>query len=94
MKQHRTRGVPIKLALLERALTQRDVARILNMGIRTLNMKILGNRPWRPHERAHLAQLLGKPESVLFPDQDTEGKPNTQGETPSCPCTGPKGEAA
>lgn len=73
------RGIPIKVAMIELGLFQRDVARSLDMPLTTFNMKLQGRRPFLEEERDRLAKVLRKPKEQLFPICDnTEAEQNTQ----------------
>ncbi len=61
------KGVRIKCALIEAGLYQKDLGAALGMGYTTLNMKIIGERPWTEEEKEKVARILGKPVAELFP---------------------------
>jgi len=63
------KGVRIKCALIEAGLYQKDLGAALGMGYTTLNMKIIGERPWSEEEKERVAKILGKPATELFPDK-------------------------
>lgn len=75
----KTRGIPIKVALLEAGLFQREAAEMLGMQLSCFNMKLLGKRSFTPEERARLAEITGKPVEALFPTNHlTESAESTQ----------------
>lgn len=63
------KGVRIKCALIEAGLYQKDLGAALGMGYTTLNMKIIGERPWKEEEKEKVAVILGKPVAELFPSE-------------------------
>jgi transcriptional regulator with XRE-family HTH domain len=78
-KKHRNKGLPLKIALLEHGLTQKEAGEHLGMGLSTFNMKLIGNRHFTASEREKLAKLLDKPEGKLFPTKlDNGSEENTQ----------------
>ena len=77
--RHRLQGIPIKMALIERGFSQKDMARVLRMVYSTFNMKLRGERHFTEPEREKLATVLGKTETELFPGNIDNGKgQNTQ----------------
>ena len=79
--KHRLQGIPIKMALIERGFSQKDMARLLGIVYSTFNMKLRGERHFTESERKRLATVLGKPETELFPKKTDNGKgQNTQAE--------------
>jgi hypothetical protein len=78
---HRLRGVPIKVALVERGLAQNEAAKLLHMRYSTFNMKLLGERNFTDAEKQQLSDLLGKPIEALFPSPiNSDCVDNTQEE--------------
>lgn len=82
MFPHRHKGVPIKVAIMENGLIQREVAGKLGMPFSTFNMKVLGSRKFTEQEKEKLSAILDRPVCILFPDDpitgDTKGEQNTQ----------------
>jgi transcriptional regulator with XRE-family HTH domain len=76
-----TKGVPLKIALLERGLIQQEAANHLGMPLSTFNMKLRGERRFTPAEKAALCRLLGKSETDLFPSTNSASEQNTQRES-------------
>lgn len=80
--KHRLQGIPIKMALIERGFSQKDMASIMGMVYSTFNMKLRGERHFSESQRKKLATVLGKPEAELFPTKLNTGKSqNTQEES-------------
>jgi transcriptional regulator with XRE-family HTH domain len=82
---HRLKGIPIKVALVQRGLSQAELADKLGMPASTLNMKILGERKFSEIEMSNIAQELRKPASILFREysgnENTNCEQNTQEDT-------------
>ncbi len=79
--RHRLQGIPIKMALIERGFSQKDMASLLGMVYSTFNMKLRGERHFTEPEREKLSTLLGKAQAELFPTRLDSGKDqNTQAE--------------
>lgn len=77
-KQH-LRGIRIKIAILESGLSQRRLAKIMDMPLSTLNMKVLNERKFTESEMRKLSTILCKPLESLFPDiEDNESGQITQ----------------
>jgi len=63
-----TKGVPLKIALLQNHLLQREAAEKLGLLLSTFNMKLRSERRFTPSEKEQLSILLGTPIHVLFPE--------------------------
>jgi len=77
-KQHRVKGLPLKVAILENGMIQREVAAKIGLVLSTFNMKLLGERPFSDEEKQQLCQILDRPMATLFPDEDIKDEQNTQ----------------
>ena len=76
---HRLKGIPIKVALVRRGLSQREAASLLHIRYSTFNMKLLGERHFTDEEKEKLASFLDEKPENLFPDNtDTQCEQNTQ----------------
>jgi len=79
MKPHRKKGVPIKKALLDRGMVQREAAAELGMTLSSFNMRVRGERSFTEDEKVRLADILRKPVTKLFPNEHTtQREQNTQ----------------
>lgn len=76
---HRLKGIPLKVALLQKGITQREASRLLHMRYSTFNMKLLGERHFTDQEKEALAAAVDKTIDELFPSHtNTECEQNTQ----------------
>jgi hypothetical protein len=82
-------AVPIKVALVQAKMFQRDAAKQLGISMTTFNMKLLGRRKWTEDEQQRLSKILGKDLQDLFPEHHTSSEENTQNK--KCITTPPPG---
>jgi len=77
-KQHRSRGLPLKVAMLENGLIQREVAAKIGLVLSTFNMKLRGERQFSDEEKEQLCRILNRPMSTLWPEEDIKNEQITQ----------------
>lgn len=65
-------NIPLKMAIVQSRRTQKTLARLARIETPRLSNIIHGKLVATERERRRLSELLGKPESELFPTTSTE----------------------